>query len=118
MGFFFDELFRVEQSYPEQFSKDDIRTAIEEFLETYSPADDMNVWFDKIKAVADKLGYASDMKEHKVNPGAFRGSVADISMFLRVAVTGKTNAPDMYTVMQILGEERVRARLLAMSASL
>ncbi len=118
MGFFFDELFRVEESYPEQFSKDDIRTAIEEFLETYSPADDMNVWFDKIKAVADKLGYASDMKEYKVNPGAFRGSVADISMFLRVAVTGKTNAPDMYTVMQILGEERVRARLLAMSASL
>ncbi len=118
MGFFFDELFRVEESYPEQFSKDDIRAAIAGFLETYSPADDMNVWFDKIKAVADKLGYASDMKEYKANPDAFRGNVADVSMFLRVAVTGKTNAPDMYTVMQILGEERVRARLLAMSASL
>ena len=71
----------------------------------------MNAWFDKIKAVADTLGFASDMKAYKETPAAFRGNVADVSMFLRVAVTGKLNSPDMYAVMQILGENRVRARI-------
>ena len=74
----------------------------------------MTVWFDKIKAVADEIGFASDMKLYKANPENFKGSVADVSMFLRVAVTGKLNSPDMYAVMQVLGEDRVRARIQAM----
>ena len=78
----------------------------------------MNVWFDKIKAVAESIGYASDMKAYKADPSQFGGSVADVSMFLRVAVTGKLNSPDMYAVMQILGADRVKARIDAMIASL
>ena len=78
----------------------------------------MNTWFDKIKAVADTMGYASDMKAYKASPESFRGNVADISMFLRVAVTGKFNAPDMYTVMQILGYDRVCARISDMITKL
>ncbi len=58
------------------------------------------------------------MKKYKQNPGTFRGSIADISMFLRVAVTGKLNSPDMYTVMQILGEARVRQRIESMLSRL
>ena len=53
------------------------------------------------------------MKEYKANPDAFPGSVADVSTFLRVAVTGKTNSPDLYTVMQILGYDRTTARIQA-----
>lgn len=53
------------------------------------------------------------MKRYKADPSAFPGSVADISTFLRIALTGKTNSPDLYTVMQILGEDRAKARLLA-----
>ena len=70
------------------------------------------------KRLADELGYASDMKAYKENPAAFGGSVADVSMFLRVAVTGRLNSPDMYAVMQILGYERVCARIRAMLAKL
>lgn len=118
MGFFYDELFRVEDAYDEKFPKSDIRAALSAFLDTYDPADEMPVWFDKIKAVADKLGYASDMKAYKADPEAYRGNVADVSMFLRVAVTGKLNSPDMYAVMQILGADRVGARIKAMLQSL
>lgn len=118
MGFFFDELFRVEDMIEESFSKTDIRKALQDFLATYDPADEMQVWFEKIKVIADKLGYASDMKAYKANPDAFRGNVADVSMFLRIAVTGKRNAPDLYTVMQILGETCVRARIQKMIDSL
>ncbi len=115
---FYDELFSIKDSYAENFSKEDIKKALVSFLDSFDIADDMNTWFDKIKAIADSMGYASDMKAYKANPEAYRGNVADVSMFLRVAVTGKLNAPDMFTVMQILGYERVTARINAMIKSL
>lgn len=114
MDFFYDSLFTVKDAYPEQFPTADVRTALERFLDTYDPADDMTVWFDKIKAVAESIGYASDMKVYKTDPDAFSGSVADVSMFLRVAVTGRLNSPDMYAVMQVMGRDRVTARIRAM----
>ena len=118
MELFYDKYFAVVDSYPETANTADIKTTLEKYLECYSASDDQNTWFDKIKAIADALGYASDMKAYKADPTAFRGSVADISMFLRVAVTGKLNSPDMFTVMQILGEDRVRARITNMINSL
>ncbi len=118
MGFFYDELFRIEDEYPNSFDKSDIKKTLEAFLESYDDGDDMNAWFEKIKAIADSLGYASDMKAYKAEPEKFRGSVADISMFIRVAVTGKMNAPDLYTVMQILGKNTVKNRISNMINSL
>ena len=118
LDFFYDDWFRITDAYPEQFDKADIARALEDFLASYDPADEMNTWFDKIKAIAERMGYASDMKAYRESPEAFRGSVADVSMFLRVAVTGRLNSPDMYSVMQILGEERVRERITAMLAKL
>ena len=114
MGFFFDELFLVVDEYDEKFDRADIRSALEKFLATFDTSDDMNTWFEKVKAVAREIGYADDMKAYKADPTAFRGNIADVSMFLRVAVTGKLNAPDLYTVMQILGADETRARIEAM----
>ncbi len=118
MGFFYDKFFTVENEYPESFDKADIIATLERFAQTYDYADDMNTWFDKVKAIADSLGFASDMKAYKADPTAFKGSVADISMFIRVAVTGKQNAPDLYTVMQIIGKEKTLERINNMIASL
>lgn len=118
LDFFYDSLFAVKDAYAEKFAVSDIRAALEGFLAGYDPADDMTVWFDKIKAVAESIGYASDMKAYKANPEAYRGSVADVSMFLRVAVTGRLNSPDMYAVMQVMGADRVRARVRGMLENL
>ena len=117
-GFFFDEYFKVTEAYPETFDKADIKAALLAFKESFDASYDSGVWFDKIKAIADTLGFASDMKAYKADPTAFRGSVADISMFLRVAVTGRLNSPDMYSVMQLLGRERVFARIDAICETL
>ena len=106
MGFFYDEYF-VSEVFGDKYEPAVIKEALEAFLEGYDPADDANVWFDKVKAVTAKIGFAADMKEYKANPDAFPGSVADVSTFIRVAVTGKTNSPDLYTVMQILGSKAV-----------
>ncbi len=111
LDFFYDDLFTVKDALPEGTDMADVKATIEAFKATYDAADEMTVWFDKVKAIATDLGYAADMKAYKADPAAFKGSVADISSFLRVAVTGKLNAPDLYTVMQLLGKDRVFARL-------
>ena len=116
MGFFFD--FVQEDQYEEKFDAADIKIALEKFLLSYDPTDDMNGWFEKVKAVAREIGYADDMKAYKAEPEAYRGSIADVSMFLRVAVTGKLNAPDLYTVMQILGKDETTRRIQNMIATL
>ncbi len=118
MGFLFDEYFTLEDSYDEKYDKSDIKATLSEFTRVFDIGDDMNTWFDKIKAIGESLGYASDMKAYKADPTAFKGSVADISMFIRVSVTGKLNSPDMYSVMQILGHERVCTRIENMINSL
>ena len=118
MGFFYDELFTLEDSYDEKYDRADIKATLEKFIEYFDMADDSNLWFEKIKAIGAELGYTSDMKAYKADPDAFKGSVADISMFIRVAVTGKLNSPDMYSVMQILGRDRVVARIENMINSL
>ena len=118
MGFFYDKFFEIIDTYPETFDKADIIATLEKFAAGYDYSDDMNTWFDKVKAIANELGFASDMKAYKADPTAFKGSVADISMFIRVAVTGKQNAPDLYTVMQILGKDKTLERINKMIVSL
>ena len=118
MGFFYDKYYRIEDEIPEQFSREDVKATLNAFKASYDESDDMNTWFDKVKAIATDLGYAADMKAYKADPTAFKGNVADISMFLRVAVTGRFNAPDLYTVMHILGKETTFARIDALAATL
>ena len=112
MGFFYDEYLQQPQ-FDEKFSKATIKTALEKFVAVYDYNDDSGVWFDKVKAITEELGFTTDMKAYKADPAAFPGTVADISTFIRQAVTGKTNAPDLHTVMQILGAERSIARINA-----
>ena len=118
MGFFYDDYFTIEDAYDEKFDRADIKATLTAFKETFDAADDMNTWFGKIQQIGETLGYTADMKAYKANPEAFKGNVGDISMFLRVAVTGKLNSPDMYAVMQILGKDRMFARIDSMLAAL
>ena len=118
IDFFYDKFFEIKDEYAEKFSKNDIKATLTEFVKSFDIEDDTNAWFEKIKDIADMLGYASDMKAYKLNPEAYRGNVSDISMFIRIAVTGKENSPDMYTVMQILGYDRVVSRINKMINSL
>ena len=110
MGFFYDEYLEA-PVFDEKFSKAVIADALNRFLEHFDMADDANTWFAKVKQITEDLGFTSDMKAYKADPTAFPGTVADVSTFIRLAVTGKTNSPDLYTVMQILGYDRTVARI-------
>ncbi len=111
VSFFYDELFQKVDSIPESFSSTDVSAVLADFKATYNESVDQSEWFNNIKAIAEKNGFCPDMKQYKASPEQFKGSVADVSMFLRVAVTGRMNSPDLYEVMQILGKEKVLSRL-------
>ncbi|MGN0823242.1 MAG: glutamate--tRNA ligase, partial [Candidatus Gallimonas sp.] len=83
------------------------------FAESYDVSDDAQTWFSKVKALAGSLGFAAETKDYKANPEAYRGNVSDVAEVLRIAVTGRANTPDLWTIMQILGEEETRSRLAA-----
>ncbi len=110
MGFFYDEYLEA-PCFDEKFDKAVIRSALTKFLERFNFQDDANTWFDKVKEITTELGFTTDMKAYKADPSAYPGTVADISTFLRLAVTGKTNSPDLYTVMQILGYDATVSRI-------
>ncbi|MBQ7099390.1 MAG: glutamate--tRNA ligase [Oscillospiraceae bacterium] len=117
MGFFYDELLPT-PVFDEKFDKALIKTVLEKYLASFDPADDSNTWFGKVKAITEEIGFTTDMKAYKQNPDAFPGTVADVSTFLRQAITGKTNSPDLYTVTRILGYERTCERVKKVLASL
>ena len=110
MGFFFDDYLQM-PVFDEKFDKAVIIDVLNRFLEKFDIADDSGIWFDKVKQLTTDIGFTTDMKAYKADPTAFPGTVADVSTFIRQAVTGKTNSPDLYTVMQILGETRTVERI-------
>ena len=117
MGFFYDEYLET-PVFDEKFDKAVVIDALNRFLAKFDIADDSNTWFEKVKEITNEMGFTTDMKAYKADPTAFPGTVADISTFIRQATTGKTNSPDLYTVMQILGYDRTVERINAAIADL
>lgn len=89
VAYFWDALFKPNGEY--QYNKD----ALREFLTVYNPADDKDQWWAKMVAIAEKLGIKN----------------GDVAMNLRVALTGRTNTPDLYSIIQVMGSERVAKRV-------
>jgi len=110
MGFFYDDYLET-PVFDDKFDKDIVKSVLEKFLTVYDPSDDSAQWFEKVKTITNEIGFTTDMKAYKADPTAFSGTVADVSTFIRQAVTGKTNSPDLYTVMLILGKERSIKRI-------
>lgn len=113
MGFIFDGYYNAEGEYPENFDKKLIADVLKAYIEVYSENDEQTEWFDKIKDVSEKFGFARETKEYKASPESYKGYVGDISAFIRVAVTGKQNAPDLYSVMKIMGKDKIISRINA-----
>ena len=109
-----DKFLNNKQEYPYQVisDKESINKILELYIEKYyDENDDKQTWFDKIKELAGEMGYAKEVKEFKANPDMFKAHVGDVSTVLRVALTGRTNTPDMYEIMQVLGKTSVINRL-------
>ena len=111
ISYFFDEIYEKNYELPENLTKEMAAEILEAYLKEYNAADDKQGWFDRIKALCEPLGYTPNVKEYKKNPEAFKGHVGDVSTVIRIAVTGRRNTPDLYAIMSLLGEDKVKARL-------
>ncbi len=110
--------------YPEKFDKngefeyqkvtdeDEITKIVKTYFEKYyNETDDKQIWFNKMKDLAEEFGYAREVKEYKANPDAYKGHVGDISTVIRVKLTGRCNTPDLYEIMKVLGKEELLKRV-------
>ena len=113
--YMFDDKFLnadVTYEYAKISNKEEINKILQTYINEYFDInDDKETWFNKIKDLAEKCGYAREVKEFKANPENWPGHVGDISTVLRVALTGRQNTPDMYEIMKVLGKDSVVNRL-------
>ena len=111
LSFYFPETFEIEDAYPERVSESDRKEIFRRYLDTFDMGDDSSEWFQKIRDITADLGYAVKPKDFKKNPDMYKGSVSDVSAAIRVALTGRTNSPDLWEICQIIGEDEMRARI-------
>ncbi len=115
ISYMYDEEFeKIKNNYELQKinDKEKIKNILNTYVEKYfNIDDDKQTWFDKLKDLAEEFGYAREVKEYKVNPEKFEAHVGDVSTVIRIAVTGRTNTPDLYAIMQVLGKDTVIKRL-------
>ena len=106
-----DELFEKENYSKLDSDKEYDVELIEKYVENLNLDQTNEEWFEGIKKFAIENGYASNNKEYKENPDKFKGNVGDVCEILRVIITGRRNSPDLYSIMQILGKERINKRI-------
>jgi glutamyl-tRNA synthetase len=111
IAYFYDDFFEIREPYPPETPRADIPALLRGYLASYDHADDRDAWFEKIRALAIENGYAAKPKDFKNEPDRYKGHVGHVSAVIRVAVVGRASSPDLYEIQQILGEERVRARI-------
>ena len=110
ISYFFDGASNDERD-EFRLDEDMVSDILKTYLSKYDHNDDNSAWFNKLKEIADEHGFASDMKAYKANPESFKGNVSDIAEVVRIAVTGRANTPDLWTIVHIMGEEQMKERI-------
>jgi glutamyl-tRNA synthetase len=110
-SYMFNEYYVSNFELPENIKMEDAKAILTEYIKVYDTNDDKDIWFNKIKELCEPLGFTPNVKEYKQNPESFKGHVGDVSTVIRLAVTGRKNTPDLYSIMKLLGKDEVVKRL-------
>lgn len=84
---------------------------LEEYIKVVDLSDDKDAWFSRMKDICPLVDCTPNVKEYKAEPEKFEGHIGDVSTIIRVALTGRTNTPDLFAITSLLGEKTVKARL-------
>ena len=112
-SYMFADWYKNEYPFAEKLKKEDIQKAVLEYAKEYNHKDTKEEWFARMKKVATSCNFATDNKLYKQNPEQYAGNMADFAGIIRIVVTGRAQTPDLYSIMQILGEKEVLSRLNA-----
>ncbi len=120
--FFFDEDYNamIKEKLPwnEKMSKETIHEVLLSSANKMLFGTDEATWWNALKEVASSLGFAIVNREYKANPSAYKGNVSDFAEILRIALTASKQSPNLHEIIEILGEKRVKERLIALSQSI
>lgn len=111
ISYMYDETFNADYTLTGNANADLAVRVLELYEKIFNINDDKDSWFEKIKSICQPVGCTPNVKEFKQNPDAFKGHVGDVSTIIRVALTGRTNTPDLFAITALLGEERIKARI-------
>ena len=114
ISYMYDDKFNKNGEFEYQKISDEaeINKIVKTYFEKYyDESDDKQTWFDKMKDLAEAMGYPREVKEFKANPDQYPGHVGDISTVIRVKITGRCNTPDLYEILQVLGKDRIMERI-------
>jgi glutamyl-tRNA synthetase len=118
-GFFFADLFTLADATDAQLGglpTDLVRSFAGAFVADYRDIDDAAQWFQQVRDLAQKFGFASSAKEYKQSPDTYPGSIREASQLIRVALTGSTKSPDLFQVARALGRDEVIRRISSLTA--
>jgi glutamyl-tRNA synthetase len=112
--YMYDDMFTY--SSHDEYQKINDEAQVNEIVKTYldnyyDESDDKETWFNKVKDLADSFGYCKEVKEYKANPDSFKGHVGDVSTAIRIRLTGRSQTPDLYEIMKVIGKERLLKRI-------
>lgn len=111
ISYMYDETFEKNYELTGNATPQLAADVLELYKDIVDVNDDKDTWFAKIKEICPQVGCTPNVKEYKQNPDAYRGHVGDISTVIRVALTGRTNTPDLFAITALLGADRVRERI-------
>ena len=111
IAYFYDEIFDGELGWADNVADEDKREILQKYLEIYDGDISQEEWFPQIQELSKQVGFASSPKEYKAEPDLYKGHAGDVAGVIRVAVTGRLNTPDLYTIMQTLGCEKTKERI-------
>ena len=112
MSYLFEDA-AAQESDPFRVDEELRKAILQDYLDTFSYTDDNGEWFEKLKEIAERQGFATDRKLYKENPEKFKGETSDVAEVVRIAVTGRANTPDLWGIIHVMGEEKMRERIAA-----
>ncbi len=123
ISFFYSDLYDASikenpLSFNERFSKDDIKEVLTSIKDNLSLEQDEQSWFNNMKEIGEKLGYAPNGKMYKQNPESYKGSVSDVAEMIRISLTTRRNSPNLYYVMKVLKKEECDRRFNSVISNL
>lgn len=90
---------------------DNYKEMLDDYINNfYDENHDKKTWFATLKKFGEKYNYAPNMRNYRNNKDDYAGSIADVSNLVRYMLTSKTRTPDLYSIMKILGVDKIKER--------
>jgi len=95
----------------ERFDKELIKDILVKYLEVFKDEESEENWFNVVKELTVKVGFCDNVKEYKKNKEAYKGHVGDIASIIRVSLTSKTQSPNLFCIIKVIGIEEAKRRI-------